>query len=243
MSSVHADGPFTLQYFDIKGVAEKVRLAFVLAGVDFKDERISFSDWAELKGSTRYGQLPSLKIGPSDGACDELYQSAAMLKYVALAEKETLYPVQDLAKCVHIEEVLGLLDDLARAWRPCVVVASSPQQFGFPEDMSAEDKDDLAKRLREKFLAEELPKYMGFFSAHIDASGYFLCGETPTIADCAALPQFQYFAAGIADHVPEDCLYPYGTITSYIDRMLAIPAIKNYYEKCKAKKAYRDSKA
>ena len=134
-----------------------MRLAFVLAGVDFKDERISFSDWAELKGSTRYGQLPSLKIGPSDGACDELYQSAAMLKYVALAEKETLYPVQDLAKCVHIEEVLGLLDDLARAWRPCVVVASSPQQFGFPEDMSAEDKDDLAKRLREKFLAEELP--------------------------------------------------------------------------------------
>ena len=33
------------------------------------------------------------------------------------------------------------------------------------------------------------------------------------------------------------------TIRRRRDRVLAIPAIKNYYEKCKAKKAYRDSKA
>jgi|TARA_B100000482_G_C12563197_1_gene280920 glutathione S-transferase len=227
-----------LTYFDIKGVAEKVRLAFVLAGVPFDDQRISFSDWAELKATTRYGQLPCLRAGG-----DELYQSGAMLKYVALAEEERLYPIADLAKCVHIEEVLGVLDDLARAWRPCVAVVSRPQDYGHPADLDAAAKDALAKTLRENFLANELPKYMAFLSAHIDATGYFLCGEAPTIADCAALPQLQYFSAGIADHVPSDCLYPYGTITSYVDRMLAIDAVKHYYEKCKAKKAYRDSKA
>ena len=164
-----------MTYFDIKGVAEKVRLAFVLAGVPFDDQRISFSDWAELKATTRYGQLPCLRAGG-----DELYQSGAMLKYVALAEEERLYPIADLAKCVHIEEVLGVLDDLARAWRPCVAVVSRPQDYGHPADLDAAAKDALAKTLRENFLANELPKYMAFLSAHIDATGYFLCGEAPT---------------------------------------------------------------
>ena len=153
-----------MTYFDIKGVAEKVRLAFVLAGVPFDDQRISFSDWAELKATTRYGQLPCLRAGG-----DELYQSGAMLKYVALAEEERLYPIADLAKCVHIEEVLGVLDDLARAWRPCVAVVSRPQDYGHPADLDAAAKDALAKTLRENFLANELPKYMAFLSAHIAA--------------------------------------------------------------------------
>lgn len=242
VSAVDKSGPFTLTYFDIKGAAEKVRLAFALSGIPFTDERVPFTDWAEMKEKTRYGQLPYLTIGASG---ELLYQSPAILKYVGMADEGPLYPMRsDPAKCVAIEEMLGLLGDFEREWRPCVDVVIHPEKYGYPTDMSTESKDVLAKRLRTRFLKEELPKYMTFFSQHIDANGgYFLCGEAPTIADCAALPQFQYFTAGIADHIPTDCLYPFGSVTSYIDRMNELPEIKAYYEKANSMKAYRESRA
>lgn len=258
-ATFRAEGPFTLTYFDVRGQAEKIRLAFVLANIEFRDDRISFSDWADRKPKTRYGQLPCLTVGG-----DEVCQSGAILKsaapapcissvrdrrrllrrYVALAEGKTLYPVADPAKCVQIEEVLGLLDDLRAAWQPCVDVASKPEAYGYKADLSSEQKDVLAKRLRTRFLAETLPRFLGFFTTHIEAhGGFFLNGDEPTIADCTALPQFQYFASGVADHVPADCLEPFPTITDYVDRMMNIPAVRAYYAKTASIKAYRESRS
>lgn len=67
---------FKLTYFDIQGVAEKVRLAFVLSGVAFEDERLTFPQWADLKSSSKYGQLPLLTI---DGG-EIIAQSGAMFR-------------------------------------------------------------------------------------------------------------------------------------------------------------------
>ena len=39
-----------LSYFDIEGAAEKVRLALVLAGVDFEDDRVVWSQWGGPDG-------------------------------------------------------------------------------------------------------------------------------------------------------------------------------------------------
>jgi hypothetical protein len=36
---------YKLTYFNIAGAAEKVRLAFVLAGIEFEDHRIAFDEW------------------------------------------------------------------------------------------------------------------------------------------------------------------------------------------------------
>ena len=36
---------FKLTYFDIQGAAEKVRLAFVLSGIPFEDDRINPQNW------------------------------------------------------------------------------------------------------------------------------------------------------------------------------------------------------
>ena len=52
-----------LSYFPIQGVAEKVRLAFVLKGIDFEDERIPFDVFGStVKATTKYGQLPLLTL-------------------------------------------------------------------------------------------------------------------------------------------------------------------------------------
>jgi hypothetical protein len=66
----------------------QVRLALVLAGVDFEDERIDPKTWQELKPKTKFGQLPLLTI---DGGA-QIAQSDAMLRYAGRLGDGSLYP-------------------------------------------------------------------------------------------------------------------------------------------------------
>ena len=115
-------------------------------------------------------------------------------------------------------------------------VGMRPTKFGYPEDWPADEKAAMTKKLREKFVAEELPKFMGYFAAFINESGgAFLCGSKPTLADLTALPQITYFSKGIADFVDPACLDGYPVIKAWIDRMMAFPAIAKYYSDTEAK--------
>lgn len=67
-----------LSYFNIEGSAEKVRLALVAQGIPFEDQRITFPEWAEVKSTAKFGQVPLMYI--NDG--NAIGQSYAMLRYV-----------------------------------------------------------------------------------------------------------------------------------------------------------------
>jgi len=213
-----------LTYFPIEAAAEKVRLALVMTDTPFEDVRVPFPEWPALKPTTKYGQMPFLTL--DDGT--EMFQSFALLKYVAkMYGDDSLYP-QDPKKLYEVEETLGLSDDLARAWSPCLYVSFDHTQFGHPADWPG--KDDTIKELREKFIEEKLPQYMKFLSDKIEASGsQFLCGENVTIADLVLLPQLRMFILGFADHVPTDCLEKYPVVTSWMSRMMEVPQIKEWY--------------
>ena len=60
-----------------------------------------------------------------------------------------------------VESMLALSDDMAKAWGPALYMGMRPNMFGYPEDIKPEDKEALVKTLRERFLAESLPKFMG----------------------------------------------------------------------------------
>ena len=84
--------------------------------------------------------------------------------------------------------------------------------------------------VREKFTAEELPRFLGYFAAKIEAAGgAFVAGPAPTIADATLLPELRKFSAGFIDHVPTSCLDAFPLITSYIARCLEVPPVKAYY--------------
>lgn len=229
ITSVNAEGPFRLVYFNIEGAGEKVRLCFVLAGIKFEDKRISFDEWGKLKPKTKYGQLPILQVGEAGEA--ELHQSPAILKYVALASSsKSLYPNDDPVKCVLIDEMLALCGDFQNAWAPCMYASIRPAALGH-FDVTDEAKKEIVGKLRAKFVAEDLPRFAGYFSKQIEqCGGAFLCGEEPTIADCTLVPQLRYLTKGIADGVPTDCLAPFTTITAYIDRFMSIPQVAKWYE-------------
>ncbi|CAE8606870.1 unnamed protein product [Polarella glacialis] len=130
---------------------------------------------------------------------------------------------------MEIDEVLALSDDLARAWSYPLYIGMKPGNLGhaFASD---EDKTAKTKEMREKFLAEEMPKFMGFYTKALEKSGGpFFCGQKVTIADLQILPQLRYYSRGVADFVPANTLEPFPVVTAWIARMLEVPQIKAWY--------------
>ena len=217
-------------YFDMQATpGEKLRLACVLTvGKEgFTDDRVPFKEWPAIKEARKpkYGQMPIVTL---DG--QEFCQSGAMLRYLGGLGDGSLYPTGDKAACLKIEEMLGLADDFQRAWTPGLYSGMNPKYLGLPADMTPEAKAAKVKELREAFLANELPKYMTFISNELKQTGAFIAGPTMTIADCQLYPQLAYFERGVADYVPKTCLEAYPEVVAYLQRVKAVPAIKDWYK-------------
>eukprot|EP00294_Goniomonas_avonlea_P009346 CAMPEP_0114539588 /NCGR_PEP_ID=MMETSP0114-20121206/316_1 /TAXON_ID=31324 /ORGANISM="Goniomonas sp, Strain m" /LENGTH=229 /DNA_ID=CAMNT_0001723697 /DNA_START=48 /DNA_END=737 /DNA_ORIENTATION=- len=222
-----------LTYFGIAGAAEKVRIAFTVAGVEFTDERIAFDAWPAMKPTTPYGQLPLLSINGGAPITD----SGAMLRYAGRLGGESLYPVADIEKQLKVESVLGLAGDFDRAFTPCLYVAMRPTMFGYPEDYAKTPEGQATiQKLRAKFVAETLPTLLGYYTRLLkESGGGFFCGDTVTIADCHIFPQLANFQKGHLDHIPTTCLDTYPEIVAWLARMRAIPSIAAYTAKHAAK--------
>jgi len=214
-----------LTYFDIEGKAEPVRLALVLSGTEFDDERVPFNEWAALKPTTPYGKLPLMSIDNSPPKT----QSEAMLRWVGSTCSETLYPASNL---YDIEEAIGLIKDMQDSWGPNLYIAMRPQTFGYPDDFAkSQEGKNLVKSMRETWIEKELPTWLGFMEGLLDKhGGKWLASSTePTIADCMAVPTLRNFSRGFIDYVPADTLTPFPKICAYIERFCALPQIQGRY--------------
>eukprot|EP00804_Cyclotella_cryptica_P030902 CCRYP_019751-RA/>CCRYP_019751-RA protein AED:0.03 eAED:0.03 QI:217/1/1/1/1/1/2/180/274 len=229
MTSAHSlltgSTPLKLEYFNIEGVAEPVRLALSVASIPFDDVRIPFDQWPSKKPSTKHGVLPEMTLPGGEIITD----SMAMLRLVGEADEEgKLYP-SDVAKRVKIEQVLGLVGDLTRAWSPSLYLSMRPGRFGYPADWSGEEKDKVVKAVREAFMSEDFPRFMGYFEELVKENGDgFLTGEDLTIADLSAFQQISYFTKGIAEHVPKDCLDSFVGVKGWLERVASHPKIAAY---------------
>lgn len=211
-----------LTYFPIAGAAEKVRLAFKMTGTDFEDVRIPFAEWPEFKKTTPWGQVPLLEL---DGKV--ISQSYAMVRYAGKLGDGSLYPAD---KQLEIDEVIGVHEDMARAFNPCMYVGIDPAKMGhaFADDDAKKAK---VKEMREAFAADQLPKFMGFYKTLLEKSGGpFFCGDKVTIADLCILPQIRHLQSGIVDYIPTDCINAFPEIIKWQETLMAVPAIKEWYD-------------
>lgn len=97
-SSRYVRKSLKLLYFHIPGRAEAIRLTLALGDVPFKDIRLTREQWAELKPTTPFGQIPVLIV---DG--EMLAQSHAILRYAG--ELAGLYPA-DPWLAAKVDEVI-----------------------------------------------------------------------------------------------------------------------------------------
>jgi prostaglandin-H2 D-isomerase / glutathione transferase len=213
-----------LTYFDIEGVAEPIRLALVLAGIEFEDVRVKFPEWSSLKETTPYGQLPVVQF---DGG-EMKAQSGAILRYCATFDA-SLYPSD---KLFEIEEAINLVSDLNSAFSPCLYIARNPQVYGHPEGSEQTEEGKLrTKDLRTSFLHNTLPKFLDYIDRMLQKSDgdWLVSGEKPTIADCFAVPYIRRFSRGYIDYIPTTALDTHPRVVAYLEKFCALPAIRGRY--------------
>ncbi len=171
-----------LTYFDAPtSRGEECRLAFVLAGVDFEDNRISREAWAALKPSTPFGCVPTLEL-PGKPVVS---QSNAILSHIG--RRYGLLPKDDW-ECLRLESLLAACEDLRHA-----ITAT----FGI------KDPEEL-KRRRGELVAGPIKNWAANMEKQI--VGPYAGGESISVADIKLYVLMGWLKKGVLDHVPTDVL-------------------------------------
>ena len=163
-----------ITYFPAKGRAEPSRLALVVGGIEFEDERITGEEIAarKKKGDFPFGSLPVMTVDGKTFA-----QSNAMLRYCG--SLAGLYP-KDAEKALLVDSVVDALEDVALS-----VFA------------------DSSEKGRKAFVEEKVPKFLKPIDKMLaDSDGTFLLGSEMTIADIKLSVMVEGLSSGYWDHVP-----------------------------------------
>lgn len=190
-----------LTYFDGKGRAEPIRLAFVVGGVEFEDERIAGPEFMELKksGKLTFGSLPVMEV---DG---EMFgESGAMLRYAANVGGLT-------PKCAVSAFKVDMVIDAIES----VIMAIFK---------------DKSEESRKKFVETDLPRYFGPINSLIaKTEGPFLLGDKISAADIKLAITVDIITGGSLDHVPSDCVEKFVAINDVCKAVMENERIKKYY--------------
>ena len=190
-----------LTYFDMKGRAESIRLALVVGGVEFEDERIGGAEFMERKtsGKLTFGSLPVMEV---DG--EMFCESGAMLRYAAKIGGFTpTCPVN----AYRVDMVIEAIDSL----------------------VSAAKKGNTSEGYA-KFVENDLPRYLGpIESLFAKSEGLFLLGNDISIADIKMAVTVDIFKSGFLEHIPTDCTDKFTAISGLYTSVMEQDKIKKYY--------------
>lgn len=196
-----------LCYFDFHGGrAEPARLAMHLGGIAFEDQRFAFAEFAELRKSTPFGQVPTLSV---DGVL--VTQSDAITRYVG--KLAGLYPT-DAYQALLCDEVLSVLED--------ATVRLSP---------SFRLTGDAQKEARLELVNTSMPMYLAWLQKQLQAhGGEFFADNRLTVADLKVFVDVRGLNSGRLDHVPKDLVEQVApALNAHMQRIAELPGIAQYY--------------
>ncbi|KAL5019341.1 hypothetical protein ScPMuIL_005063 [Solemya velum] len=196
---------YKLTYFDGRGGAEPIRMAFAAGGVEFEDVRVQIAEWPSLKPKTPQGHLPVLEVNGKT-----LCQSMAILRYVG---KECgFYGKQSWEQ----GQIDCMVDTLADIWTTHgrVIQEQNPSE---------------QKQLITKHTDESIPKVLGIIEKALkdnSAGKGFLVGSALTIADIRLYCTMDYplMVYGFK-------LDKYPKVAAHRKMIEAIPKISEYMKK------------
>lgn len=192
----------TLSYFDLAASrGEECRLALILAGVDFVDDRISHKDWAARKEQMPFGAVPVLTV-EGEGV---LAQSNAILTYIG--SKYGLRPTE-LFQAAHHDSVMEAVEEM---------------RFKLWSTLRQGNTDEEKKAVRLELVAGPLTTWAAQIEAQI--RGPFVCGEQIQVADLKLWSICQWLVSGVIDFVPTNVLAPYNKLMSIHFKVAAEPKI------------------
>jgi len=202
---------YRLNYFNIKGRAEFLRLIFALGGQEYVDHRFSMEQWPEEKTDTRrypFGVGPTLEIDDV-----VLPESIPIARYLAsefgLCGKNNL----EKAWCDIVVDIIMEIAKLAKEFAPFYRTEKDDEKF-----------EQKKKEVFEGDIAKKLNQLEGILKRNNDGSGFFV-GDEATWADLA-LANFSVHFVGLYP----TCLDKTLLLKALIDRVNELPRIKKWIE-------------
>jgi glutathione S-transferase len=204
--------PLTLQYVGMPVRAEAIRLALVVGGINFKDERLPASEWTKEAQK----QLPVLSVGAR-----KIGQQKTILRYVgtlAKFEGRHLYPADPFV-AAQVDEVLDAFDDLWVLLAPVDTLEDNEQEAVEERGKFLKQGDGEAARKLEKF-EEILAK---------SSSGY-VAGEGLTIADLTYFGMLNSLRSGWLKGIDAKMLNSYPKLKQHKEKIASISLVAEYYK-------------
>jgi len=196
-----------LSYFDFHGGrAEPARLAFHIGEIAFEDHRFTFQEFAEVRKTTPFGQVPTLTVdGVQVTQCDSIIRYAGKLA--------GLYP-SDPVQALFCDEVM------------CVVEEASVK-LGPSFRMTGEEQ----KAARLALVNGSMPVYLRWLETQLLAhGGEYFADNRLTVADLKVFVDVRGLNSGRLDHVPTDLVETVApALNAHMKRIAALPAIAAYY--------------
>jgi len=148
---------YKLYYFPARARAERCRLSFAAAKIDFEDVRLSGEEWGKEKASGRppLGQIPFL-VTPEGKV---IGQSGAIMKY--LSRKGGLSPADSFD-----EATADMICDGVTDLREVMIKI----RFGEKDEAK---KEELKKEFFETTLPARLEKYWALLKSRNEGKGFF----------------------------------------------------------------------
>lgn len=196
-----------LTYFDFHGGrAEPARLALAMAGIPFEDHRFTYPEFAEVRKSTPFGQVPVLHV---DGV--QVTQCDAINRYVG--KLAGLYPT-DPFQALLCDEVM-------------YVVEEAGVKLGPTFRMTGEEQ----KAARLALVNGSMPVYLRWLQSQLVAhGGEYFADNRLTMADLKVFVDVRGLNSGRLDHVPTDLVEQVAPLlNAHMQRVAQTPAVAKYY--------------
>jgi len=193
-------------YFDFAGSrGEEVRLALVLAGATFDDNRIRRDDFARIKPGLPFGSLPTFEVPGHD----VLAQTNAILRLIGRVHG--LHPDDPWDGARH-DAVLEACEDLRHR-----LAATSRMA------------DAAEKRAARQALASDFIPRCAQGIAGLIGQGPFVGGAEPAVADIKIHMIEKALSAGTYDDIPTTVLDPFARLQAVARGIASDPTLLAWY--------------
>ncbi len=201
---------FKVTYFDMAGSrGEDVRLALVIAGRAFDDERVDRDAFLKLKPELPFGSLPVLEI-EGHGVFS---QTNAILRLIGrLCD---LYPQEPYEAARH-DALMDAVEDLRHRIGP-----------------TARIQDAAAKRAARQELATDVIPRWGRGVERLIGQGPFVGGERPGVADIKLYMMDRWLSSGVLDDIPKDVLDDCPRLKAVAKGIATHPAVVSWHAKAR----------
>ena len=201
-----------LSYFDFHGGrAEPVRLALHIGGIPFEDHRFTFAEFAEVRKSTPFGQVPTLIVdGVQVTQCDSILRYAGKLA--------GLYPL-DAFQALLCDEVMYVVEEASVKLGPTFRMTG-----------------DAQREARTALVNGSIPVYLGWLQSQLQAhGGEYFANNRLTVADLKVFADVSALKSGRLDHVPADLVDKVApALNAHMQRVAENQAVVQYYAKFRA---------